>query len=561
MNTVLTTQTSSIPAFEYSSLSNETHEIRLIRIQSSQDSEIVKCSIEHVQPTNDLSYDCLSYTWGEQTRDRHDVLLNSQSFTVGHNLWTFLYTARKHGYTKKIFIDAICIDQSDTVEKSRQVRLMSEIYARATRVIVWLGFNDREANICGLLHDEHVKHHVLRLIHDDSWRAILTRTRTAEYWQRAWVWQEMLLTKRLVMLRPDSRKFTSVHHFLSALKVRGGTQVIEDPLPTDEYGFMFMRDDVKTPDMLLSDALHLSTPRKCTIPRDRIFSVLALAKRRPVHLVDYEMTDERLLWQVVTEGLQSTWFYYSLRNIGLASESIINEAVHLSALAFEALELRPPIAGFSTGLSDMITNFEDLKEKAYWLSTPALSGNGSKDATRTAIELCVPLQNASHAILLILPVLKKDEDWYALVNQLPPKNSTLRGFIKPDVHAFSSCSNELCDFHLEEFSNSHEPRVVFWQKDRGAATSPSGVQRHSTEIPEDDATDLLFHVGHVFYLFTLTIPYHCCGPSLCRNIASMQVTAATKPQQCSRREIADLNVPRGVCLFCDKAPYPLSHPR
>lgn len=43
------------------------------------------------------------------------------------------------------WIDAICINQSDLDERSRQVRIMPDIYSRASAVIIWLG-HDREVD-------------------------------------------------------------------------------------------------------------------------------------------------------------------------------------------------------------------------------------------------------------------------------------------------------------------------------------------------------------------------------------------------------------------------------
>ena len=42
----------------------------------------------------------------------------------------------EHGY---VWIDAICINQSDQVEKSTQVAIMSDIYRAASSVVAWLG--------------------------------------------------------------------------------------------------------------------------------------------------------------------------------------------------------------------------------------------------------------------------------------------------------------------------------------------------------------------------------------------------------------------------------------
>ncbi|KAI1462799.1 heterokaryon incompatibility protein-domain-containing protein [Annulohypoxylon moriforme] len=48
----------------------------------------------------------------------------------------------KPGKFRHIWIDAICINQQDNDEKSTQVQMMLEIYARAKRVNIWLGEAD-----------------------------------------------------------------------------------------------------------------------------------------------------------------------------------------------------------------------------------------------------------------------------------------------------------------------------------------------------------------------------------------------------------------------------------
>ena len=44
-----------------------------------------------------------------------------------------------HFMERIIWIDAICINQEDNDEKGQQVQSMAKIYAKASRVIVWLG--------------------------------------------------------------------------------------------------------------------------------------------------------------------------------------------------------------------------------------------------------------------------------------------------------------------------------------------------------------------------------------------------------------------------------------
>lgn len=46
---------------------------------------------------------------------------------------------RKTDETVTLWIDSICIDQSNLAEKSMQVALMGQIYSLASSVMVWLG--------------------------------------------------------------------------------------------------------------------------------------------------------------------------------------------------------------------------------------------------------------------------------------------------------------------------------------------------------------------------------------------------------------------------------------
>jgi len=55
------------------------------------------------------------------------------------NLREALERLRDPVLERVIWIDAIYINQGDTEEKSRQVQVMSMVYAKAIRVVVWLG--------------------------------------------------------------------------------------------------------------------------------------------------------------------------------------------------------------------------------------------------------------------------------------------------------------------------------------------------------------------------------------------------------------------------------------
>lgn len=96
------------------------------------------------------TYSAVSYTWGDLTRT-YTIQLNNQPFIVHHNLRQMLHDLRIGTNRRKrnrwLWIDAICIDQSNKAEKSRQIPKMSKIYSHAETVIVWLGPGTPEADL------------------------------------------------------------------------------------------------------------------------------------------------------------------------------------------------------------------------------------------------------------------------------------------------------------------------------------------------------------------------------------------------------------------------------
>lgn len=83
-------------------------------------------------------YEALSYTWGDPAVTTK-VYCNGQAFCVTMNLHEALCRNRLQTESRMLWIDAICIDHSDTTERGKQVELMAEIYRRAKRVLICLG--------------------------------------------------------------------------------------------------------------------------------------------------------------------------------------------------------------------------------------------------------------------------------------------------------------------------------------------------------------------------------------------------------------------------------------
>ncbi|KAF2501433.1 hypothetical protein BU16DRAFT_522407 [Lophium mytilinum] len=93
------------------------------------------------------SYCALSYVWGITAPDPHTIKCGAASLPVSANCHSaLLHLRKKIGTCFTIWIDAICIDQTNDGDKMKQIPLMGDIYSSAQRVYIWLGEGDAATN-------------------------------------------------------------------------------------------------------------------------------------------------------------------------------------------------------------------------------------------------------------------------------------------------------------------------------------------------------------------------------------------------------------------------------
>src|ERR1700730_7095187 len=83
-------------------------------------------------------YEAISYHWGDNSRTQQ-ILLDGSWFKVTQNAYDALYNRSFYARTQWVWIDSVCINQDDSIERAKQVRLMKDIYEQASRVVVFLG--------------------------------------------------------------------------------------------------------------------------------------------------------------------------------------------------------------------------------------------------------------------------------------------------------------------------------------------------------------------------------------------------------------------------------------
>ena len=84
-------------------------------------------------------YDALSYTWGSHFLLRRIIEANNRKILVTDSLFRALRELRHDTEIRTIWIDALCINQHNNIEKGRQIAIMRNIFQNAQKVYVWLG--------------------------------------------------------------------------------------------------------------------------------------------------------------------------------------------------------------------------------------------------------------------------------------------------------------------------------------------------------------------------------------------------------------------------------------
>ncbi|TGO31072.1 hypothetical protein BPAE_0002g01670 [Botrytis paeoniae] len=118
------------------SLSNR--EIRILILHPLSQGTLIQCTVEIISLLSYPSYEALSYVWGDASI-RQTITFNGIPFSVTQNLAIALRHLRLPLKPRRLWVDAICINQSDIKERNEQVTLMGEIYSLAKPVLVWLG--------------------------------------------------------------------------------------------------------------------------------------------------------------------------------------------------------------------------------------------------------------------------------------------------------------------------------------------------------------------------------------------------------------------------------------
>ncbi|KAJ4390436.1 hypothetical protein N0V85_007218 [Neurospora sp. IMI 360204] len=267
----------------------------------SQEEDAVESS-----PTCSLDYDALSYVWGSPDNPvtvfvpptkTTDALL---TLRIQRNLAVALRALRYHDKPRTLWVDALCINQSDTNERDVQITRMADIYSLAPRVVVWLGPRSPAStlalstlNYLGQQVEVTKDRYYVRsptatepewynFLSElpypiKTWFAILDLTKRT-WFDRLWIVQEIHLANPAHSLVQCGADVVPWRYFRRALlclseKKTGLVPLRELSARLDHFWYL----GVPPHSLPLRSLLHMSSTRLCTDPRDKIYGLLGLA--------------------------------------------------------------------------------------------------------------------------------------------------------------------------------------------------------------------------------------------------------------------------------------------
>lgn len=312
-------------------------EHRHIRLLSFLDDTGHRCSLASYDLLNAPPYIALSYTWGPAAYQKgrpstqsYQAQVDSSVVGLQQNLYDALqhlgHDVRRRGC--KIWIDFLCINQSDLFERNSQVRLMKEIYERATIIYGWLGlpFDDNEARLAVTLmrsfntflrdglaaHNNNISHVAKTITSSthgwptvanvDSWKGWegIADMFNQAYWQRTWIYQEAT-TPGEIWFWCGNHSFNDIH--LSAAVyfghrfslVEGFHRRFAKATGTSSSAFALSAARLNRQTRKERQLLDLMWELKnciCTDARDKVFAALGHATDVPAGSISVDYTKE-----------------------------------------------------------------------------------------------------------------------------------------------------------------------------------------------------------------------------------------------------------------------------
>jgi hypothetical protein len=251
----------------------------------------IRCKLIHGSLNDHEDYEALSYVWGD-TGTKIGILLDDARLFIGSNLYEALQRFSPTSFPRYLWVDAICINQQDQLERSIQIQKMRQIYQHASRVLVWLGKEQKNSDLAMefIANTNFTKMNVNELQganFQTMWAAqgwLVTR----QWWSRVWCLQEICVPERDPVLVCGTkevafRRFTEFFDCINGLEFETDRPAVMASLLIlqNTSCFIIVRRCFQADDlgMDISLLLRFATNLGATDPKDKIYALLGLATR------------------------------------------------------------------------------------------------------------------------------------------------------------------------------------------------------------------------------------------------------------------------------------------
>ncbi|KAG7421289.1 Heterokaryon incompatibility protein 6, OR allele [Fusarium oxysporum f. sp. rapae] len=127
-----------IDLFQYEPFDLDQPGFRLVCLEKGSQPQ-VRCHLYQSHLDDIISYEALSYAWEGQDKSQ-EIIVDGKYLSITASLNDALFHLRKPDEDRVLWIDALCIDQNNIKERGHQVNRMGEIYKKAEKVVIWLGY-------------------------------------------------------------------------------------------------------------------------------------------------------------------------------------------------------------------------------------------------------------------------------------------------------------------------------------------------------------------------------------------------------------------------------------
>jgi len=309
------------------------NEFRILELLPGEPDDEIQCKLlnEPMHANGNeviVHYEALSYTWGAP-KPKQRIMCSGRALYIGMNLFQALKHIRRRDRTRRIWADAICINQFNIPERNQHVQRMDTVFACADRVLVWLGEKSSEEGdgvldvlpIWLALYPPHIdwnaaniewgtssstfsfsseglsKEAIEWLSYQQTHLMHLLHFFARQWWSRRWVIQEIVQAKDAIItcgqeeiswadisgyLDADQDKFSLWHDSLARIYGKHPAKTFVNHANDGIFHarqLARMAANFHSPNALgLWDIVYETNDFKCTEPRDNLFSLFAIAK-------------------------------------------------------------------------------------------------------------------------------------------------------------------------------------------------------------------------------------------------------------------------------------------